>query len=246
MLTETTTPAAPTTDISADAQLVLAALRRLKGAAFSAALSAESCVGGAYATAEGALARAGLVERVQVGKETLIALRGEACDLDVVKHAISVVDGLKPAQRRLASGYRALLGVKFEELRERQRAAWQAKCDARDAEIAAFLGRARELAARLGCRVVDQGDHRAFCVMFGEGPQRLLAGPGSLELRIEAEHARVEAADGSSTYRLAPLKVTPRAYSLDNRTTVDELEAHGRALVEAARFTRTLLALVTP
>lgn len=108
-----------------------------------------------------------------------------------------------------------------------------------------LVGRALELAARLVGRDRIHGlSTGAFAVMFGATDRQglSLAGPGLVELRIEPTRPSLRAVVGGEAPQL---RCSPRAYSLGTDATLDSCEAQGAALVAAAQFGRTLLALLT-
>ncbi len=107
-----------------------------------------------------------------------------------------------------------------------------------------LISRAREIAARLvGRDRIHEFSTGAFAVMFGSTGSHgfSLAGPGLVELRIEPERPTLRALAGGEAPQL---RCSPRAYSLGTYATLDSCEAQGAALVAAAQFGRTLLALL--
>lgn len=116
----------------------------------------------------------------------------------------------------------------------------------------ALLARASRIAGLMGVSVVSSSD---LLLGFGVDPRRTtLSGnmvtPGAalVELRVrcvELNGAQLRAVvePGAPEYR-PTLTCKPSAYSLGSDATLDSAEAQGHALLEAARFGRTLLALL--
>lgn len=84
----------------------------------------------------------------------------------------------------------------------------------------------------------------SFSVMFGDSsaPRLSFAGPGVVEMCVElTTWSRLPDSD---EFAPVSLRFLPRAYSLSCSEGIDGAEAQGRALIEAASFARTLLALL--
>lgn len=115
---------------------------------------------------------------------------------------------------------------------------------AHDLATEALNSRALEIAARLVDRArIHKLSTGAFAVMFGSTDSHglSLAGPGLVELRVEPASTSWRAlASGEAPQ----MRCSPRAYSLGTDATLDSCEAQGAALVAAAQFGRTLLALL--
>ena len=111
---------------------------------------------------------------------------------------------------------------------------------AADAYVAAredLLRRAQAIAEKLHPgRVYRHSIGDCFSVMFG------VAGPGVVEMTVELT-TRSRASD-SNDFDPPSLRFLPRAYSLSCSEGIDGAEAQGRALIDAAAFSRTILALV--
>ena len=125
--------------------------------------------------------------------------------------------------------------------------------DAMQRREEALLARAKRTAGLMGVQVItSSGD---LLLGFGVDPRRTtLSGnmvtPGAalVELRVrcvELNGAQLRAVvePGAPEYR-PTLACKPSAYSLGSDATLDSAEAQGHALLEAARFGRTLLALL--
>lgn len=124
--------------------------------------------------------------------------------------------------------------------------------DAMSAAGDALLSKARRMARLMGVSVVSSGD---LLLGFGVDLSRpTLSGgmvtPGAalVELRVRcaeltATQLRAAMEPGAPEYR-PTLTCKPSAYSLGSDATLDSAEAQGRALLEAAQFGRTLLALL--
>lgn len=119
---------------------------------------------------------------------------------------------------------------------------------AADAYVAAredLLCRAQAIAEKLHpgrVHLHSVGD--CFSVMFGDNnaPRLSFAGPGVVELCVElTTWSRMQ-----DLIEFAPpsLRFLPRAYSLSCSDGIDGAEAQGRALLDAAAFARTLIALI--
>lgn len=123
----------------------------------------------------------------------------------------------------------------------RQHAVLDAMSDAGDA----LLSKARRMAGLMGVQVItSSGD---LLLGFGVDLSRTSYTP-LVELRIrcvELTGAQLRAVvePGAPEYR-PTLTCKPSAYSLGSDATLDSAEAQGRALLEAAQFGRTLLALL--
>lgn len=119
---------------------------------------------------------------------------------------------------------------------------------AADAYVAAredLLRRAHAIAEKLHPgRVHSHSIGDCFTVMFGDpGAARLsFAGPGIVEMCVEL--STWSRASGTDNFAPPSLRFLPRAYSLSCSEGIDGAEAQGRALIEAAGFARTLLALL--
>ena len=123
----------------------------------------------------------------------------------------------------------------------------EARNDAYQAARCALINKARELAERLHPgRVFTYAHDEGFTVMFGDPNDTRLTGyrgPGNLELRVDlSTWARLE---GSDEFLPPTLRIHPRSYSLGSEVTLDQCEALGRSMIEAAAFGRTLLALTS-
>ena len=108
----------------------------------------------------------------------------------------------------------------------------------------ALLARASRIAGLMGVSVVSSSD---LLLGFGVDLSRTSYTP-LVELRVrcvETSGAQLRAAmePGAPEYR-PTLACKPSAYSLGSDATLDSAEAQGHALLEAARFGRTLLALL--
>ena len=119
---------------------------------------------------------------------------------------------------------------------------------AADAYVAAreeLLRRAQAIAEKLHPgRVHTHSIGDCFSVMFGanDAPRLSFSGPGVVELCVElTTWSRMS---GSDEFDPPALRFLPRAYSLSSSDGIDGAEAQGRALIEAAAFARTLLALL--
>lgn len=124
----------------------------------------------------------------------------------------------------------------------------QARREERNAYLAAredLLSRAQAIAEKLHPgRVHLHGVGDCFSVMFGanDAPRLSFAGPGVVEMCVElTTWSRMS---GSDDFDPPALRFLPRAYSLSCSEGIDGAEAQGRALIEAASFARTLLALL--
>ena len=123
-------------------------------------------------------------------------------------------------------------------------------CEARIAAYEAsrneLVGRALALAEKLRPgRVHTYGSTgEGFAVMFGECPELLFTfrGPGLVELQVEL--SMWERVAGSDDFAPASLRFTPRAFSMGSDAAMAHCEAVGHALIDAARFARTLAALL--
>lgn len=108
-----------------------------------------------------------------------------------------------------------------------------------------LLSRAQAIAEKLHPgRVRLHGVGDCFSVMFGanDAPRLSFAGPGVVEMCVElTTWSRMS---GSDDFDPPALRFLPRAYSLSCSEGIDGAEAQGRALIEAASFARTLLALL--
>ena len=119
---------------------------------------------------------------------------------------------------------------------------------AADAYVAAredLLRRAQAIAEKLHPgRVYGHSIGECFSVMFGDpaAPRLSFAGPGVVEMTVELT-TRSRASD-SNDFDPPSLRFLPRAYSLSCSEGIDGAEAQGRALIDAAAFARTILALV--
>ena len=124
------------------------------------------------------------------------------------------------------------------EARKARNDAYIAACEALIEQALAF---ARKMSSRVfhSKGFTDDG----FAVMFGDedAPRLSFAGPGLVELRIEIRfNGRDDAGE-----RLPPaLHVYPRACSLSGSADLATCEALGQALIDAARFGHTLIALL--
>lgn len=130
-----------------------------------------------------------------------------------------------------------------EQIAEKQR-----RDAAADAYVAAredLLRRAQSIAEKLRPgRVYLHSIGDCFSVMFGDNnaPRLSFAGSGVVEMCVElTTWSRV-----ADSIEFAPpaLRFLPRAYSLSCSDGIDGAEAQGRALLDAAAFARTLLALL--
>ncbi len=119
---------------------------------------------------------------------------------------------------------------------------------AADAYVAAredLLRRAQAIAEKLhpgrvyGCSIGE-----CFSVMFGDraAPRLSFTGPGVVEMTVEL--TTWSRASDSNDFDPPSLRFLPRAYSLSCSEGIDGAEAQGHALIEAAQFGRTILALL--
>lgn len=119
--------------------------------------------------------------------------------------------------------------------------------DRRIAEIDAAHKNIRAMAERLapafGGRVTSDPPLYGWRVevMFGAPTQHTplgFSGPGLAEAELEVDY--------TAAVEEGPIRVRTRfqSYATSGNTTADECEAQGQALLDAARFTRTLLAAV--
>ena len=126
-----------------------------------------------------------------------------------------------------------------------ERARQQARLDEMCAAEETLLARAKRTAGLMGVQVItSSGD---LLLGFGVDLSRTSYTP-LVELRVrcvETSGAQLRAAmePGAPEYR-PTLTCKPSAYSLGSDATLDSAEAQGHALLEAARFGRTLLALL--
>jgi hypothetical protein len=126
-----------------------------------------------------------------------------------------------------------------------ERARQQARLDEMCAAVETLLARAKRTAGLMGVQVItSSGD---LLLGFGVDLSRTSYTP-LVELRVrcaELTGAQLRAAmePGAPEYR-PTLTCKPSAYSLGSDATLDSAEAQGRALLEAAQFGRTLLALL--
>lgn len=123
----------------------------------------------------------------------------------------------------------------------RQRARLDEMCAAEEA----LLGRAKRIAGLMGVTVASAGTYGDLLLSFGRGNGGVLS--GLVELRVfcvnlTSEQVRAALVPGAE-YR-PTLACKPSAYSLGSDASLDSAEAQGHALLEAARFGRTLLALL--
>lgn len=236
-----TTSSAPA--LTADAELVLAALAHLGGAAYVETLCTEvySQVGVAFDAALACAVKAGAVTRRRVtidsGSEDLVVGAG----VEAARKALDILAPFGPRRyRALREELVARIAAADAARAAEQRAALEARCARREAQALRMQAAAMEIARRLGHRVVEDAGFQAFAVMFGAPERTLLAGPGTVELRVAVEVER------DAEYKAVRFvaRCSPKAYSLDSKMTPDELEAYGAAIVEAARLARTLIALV--
>lgn len=123
-------------------------------------------------------------------------------------------------------------------------AAKEARANEYQAAREALLARAHVLAEKLRPgrvhRFVKYADN--FSVMFGavNGPRCSFSAPGAVELNIElGPWGRLPE---SEDFRPVVIEPSVRTCSLNGD--IDSAEAQGRALIEAAGFARTLLALL--
>ena len=125
----------------------------------------------------------------------------------------------------------------------------QARRDERnDAYLAtreSLISRAHALAEKLhpGRVYSHSAGLESFSVMFGDSsaPRLSFAGPGVVEMCVEL--TTWSHLPDSDEFVPVSLCFLPRAY-LSCSDGVDGAEAQGRALIDAARFARTLLALL--
>ena len=121
----------------------------------------------------------------------------------------------------------------------------EAAADAYAAAREDLLTRAQAIAEKLHPgRVYLHSIGDCFSVMFGDNsaPRMTFAGPGVVELGVELSTWSLP--QGSDEFDPPSLRFLPRAYSLSCSDGLDGAEAQGRALIEAAGFARTLLALL--
>jgi hypothetical protein len=129
-----------------------------------------------------------------------------------------------------------------------QREAQDRRNAAADAHVAAredLLRRAQSIAEKLHAgRVYSHSIGDCFSIMFGDSgaPRLSFAGGGIVEMCVELN--TFSRAPGSDEFDPPSLRFLPRAYSLSCSEGIDGAEAQGRALIEAAAFARTLLALL--
>lgn len=120
-----------------------------------------------------------------------------------------------------------------------------AALDAHASEREDLLRRAQVIAERL-CpgRVFGRQICDGFGVTFGdpEAPRLSFCGPGTVEMCVELN--MFSRLSGSDDFAPPSLRFLPRAYSLGYSDGIESAEAQGRALIEAAQFARTLLALL--
>jgi len=124
---------------------------------------------------------------------------------------------------------------------------------AREARVAAYeaarndiVSRALTLAEKLrpGRVHTYRSTGEGFAVMFGESADPLFTfrGPGLVELQVEL--GMWERIGGTDDFAPASLRFTPRAFSMGSDAAMEHCEAVGHALIDAARFARTLAALL--
>ncbi len=125
----------------------------------------------------------------------------------------------------------------------------EAARDAYQATREALIGQALALAEKLapGRVYTYRSAPEDFTVMFGvtgsSDRYGSFRGPGLVELSVDIScWARIEDTDA---FAPSTLRFTPRAYSLSSSDGLEVCEAQGRALIEAAAFGRTLLALTS-
>ena len=112
--------------------------------------------------------------------------------------------------------------------------------DAREALLAQALSFARKLSDRV---FVGHVSDDSFAVMFGPAdvPRLSFSGPGLVELRVEL--AMWKRNDSSDGWMPPHLQFRPRCYSLDSEAALSICAAQGQALLDAANFGRTIIAL---
>lgn len=132
------------------------------------------------------------------------------------------------------------------------RAAREVRITAYEAARDDLVGRALALAEKLcpGRVHAYRSTGDGFAVMFGESPELLFTfrGPGLVELQVEL--GMWERVEGTDDFAPVSLRFTPRAFSMGRGSTrrgaaMEHCEAVGRALIDAAAFARTLLALTS-
>lgn len=106
-----------------------------------------------------------------------------------------------------------------------------------------LLAKALAFASRLSDRVfVGHISDDSFAVMFGPAEPRLsFSGPGLVELRVEL--AMWKRNDEGNGWAPPHLQFRPRCYSLDSEADLAVCAAQGQALLDAANFGRTIIAL---
>mgnify|MGYP005608590695 CR=1 FL=1 len=127
-----------------------------------------------------------------------------------------------------------------------ERARTQARLGEPCAAEETLPARPKRTADLLGVNVVSASTYGDLILSFGRGNGGSVLS-GLVELRVfcvnlSSEQVRAALVPGAEYHPTLTCK--PSAYSLGSDATLDSAEAQGHALLEAARFGRTLLALL--